>query len=225
MKVLLLGATGLIGRHCLDYLLAAPEVSRVIAPTRRTLPHRNERLLNKVVDFDCLEAYPALFEVDAILCCLGTTMKQAGSREQFRKVDYQYCADAAELGRTQGVRAFLVVSAIGANARSPLFYSRVKGELEEKLRSLQYDYLSIYRPSMLLGERDEFRLGESLYARVTPLVDLFMRGPLKPYHAIEGGTVARAMVNELVQLGQPIPAGPQTRIHHYENIVKLAQSC
>lgn len=224
MKVLLLGATGLIGHSCLEYLLAAPNVSQVIAPTRRTLPNRDPKLRNVLVDFDRLDEYPELFDVSTILCCLGTTMKQAGSRENFRKVDYQYCRDAAELGRAHRARAFLLVSAIGANANSPVYYSRVKGELEAKLRSLEYEYLSIYRPSMLLGQRDEVRLGETLYARLTPVVDLFMRGPLKPYHAIKGSTVARAMVNEALQLGETVPAGPKVRIHDYENIVKLAQS-
>lgn len=229
MKALLLGATGLIGHHCLDYLLAEPAVSQVIAPTRRTLPNKDTKLLNVLVDFDRLDEHPELFDVDMIFCCLGTTMKQAGSREKFRKVDYQYCCDAAELGRAHRARAFFLVSAIGANAKSPVFYSRTKGELEQKLRSLQYDYLSIYRPSMLLGQRDEFRLGESLYAHITPVVDLFMRGPLKPYHAIQGKTVARAMVNEALGLAEPVTSSPQTtspqtRIHHYENIVKLAQS-
>lgn len=224
MKVLLLGATGLIGHHCLEYLLAAPAVSQVIAPTRRTLPNRDAKLRNLLVDFDRLDEYPELFDVSTILCCLGTTIKQAGSRENFRKVDYQYCVDAAELGRAHRAKAFLLVSAIGASASSPVFYSRTKGELERKLRSLEYDYLSIYRPSMLLGDREQFRLGEAIYARVTPLVDLFMQGPLKPYHAIKAQTVARAMVNEALQQGELIPAGPKVQIHVYENIVKLAQS-
>lgn len=224
MKVLLLGATGLIGRHCLEFLLADSQVSQVIAPTRRTLPNKDNRLRNVLIDFDRLDEYPELFDVDVILCCLGTTMKQAGSRENFRKVDYQYCRDAAELGRSHRAKAFLLVSAIGANAASPVYYSRTKGELEQHLRSLEYDCLSIYRPSMLLGDRDEFRLAESLYARVTPLVDLFMRGPLKHYHAIEARTVAKAMVNEALTLGATVPAGPKVSVHSYENIVKLAQS-
>ena len=224
MKVLLLGATGLIGHHCLEGLLAAPGVTQLIAPTRRTLPNKDAKLVNLLVDFDRLDEYPELYDVDSIVCCLGTTMKQAGSRENFRKVDYQYCRDAAELGRAHRAKAFLLVSAIGASSSSPFFYSRVKGELEQKLRSLEYDLLSIYRPSMLLGDRSEFRFGEVLYSRITPLVDLFMRGPLKPYHAIEAKVVARAMVNEVLQLGDRVPTGPKVQIHDYENIVTLAQS-
>ena len=224
MKVLLLGATGLIGHYCLEGLLAAPEVTQVIAPTRRTLPNKDAKLRNVLIDFDRLDEYPELFDVSTIVCCLGTTMKQAGSRENFRKVDYQYCRDAAELGRANRVKAFLLVSAIGASSTSPFYYSRVKGELERHLRSLQYDHLSLYRPSMLLGDRDEFRLGEVLYSKVVPLVDVFMRGPLQDYHAIPGKTVARAMVNETLALGEIVPAGPKVNMYAYEDIVKLAQS-
>ncbi len=224
MNVLLLGATGLIGQHCLDALLAAPQVDMVIAPTRRPLALQNDKLQNNLVDFDRLDQYPDMFAVDVILCCLGTTMKQAGSRANFRKVDFEYCRNAAVLGRAHGASAFLLVSAIGASAGSPVYYSRIKGELERELRSLEYPYLSIYHPSMLLGDRSEFRFAEVLYSKLTPLIDLFMRGPLKPYHAIPARTVAQAMVNEALQLGDMLAGTSNVLIHDYENIVRLAQS-
>lgn|SRR3990167_1317045 len=224
MKVLLLGATGLIGRHVLEGLLAAPQVTELIAPTRRTLPNTAAKLRNVLIDFDRLDEYPELFDVTTIVCCLGTTMKQAGSKENFRKVDYQYCRDAAELGRAQRARAFLLVSAIGASATSPVYYSRVKGELEQHLIDLEYNHLSLYRPSMLLGERDEFRLGEKLFSKLTPLIDPFMRGPLRHYHAIPARAVAQAMVNECLALGEVIPLGPKVNVYPYDKIVKLAQS-
>ena len=97
MKVLLLGATGLIGRHCLLGLLKQAAVEEVIAPTRRNLSIKDKKLYNALVDFDRLDEYAELFQVDAIICCLGTTIKQAGSKANFKKVDYQYCVDAAEL--------------------------------------------------------------------------------------------------------------------------------
>ena len=224
MKILLLGATGLIGGHCLEFLLAQPEVTGIIAPVRRTLTPRHAKVEHPLVDFDHLDQHPEIFAADAILCCLGTTIKQAGSRENFRKVDYQYCLEAAKQGRAYHVRSFLLISAIGASAASPFFYSRVKGELERDLRSLNFDNLSIYHPSMLLGDRDEFRLGESIIARITPLLDLAMRGSLKPYHSIEAQTVARAMCNEALMLHQQPQSSPQVRVHDYENILELAQS-
>ena len=228
MKVLLLGATGLIGRHVLEGLLATPQVTQLIAPTRRTLTdnglHANSRLRNVLIDFDRLDEYPELFDVTTIVCCLGTTLKQAGSKENFRKVDFQYCRDAAELGRAQRARAFLLVSAIGSSISSPFYYSRVKGELEQHLIELEYNHLSLYRPSMLLGEREEFRLGEKIYSKLTPLVDPFMRGPLRHYHAIPAKTVAKAMVNECLALGEVIPPGPRVNVYPYDKIAKLAVS-
>lgn len=223
MKVLLLGATGLIGHHCLEGLLAAPGVAGIIAPTRRSLSIENAKLQNPPVDFDHLDQHPELFDVSAILCCLGTTMKQAGSKDSFRKVDYQYCIDAARLGRARGVKAFLVVSAIGASTSSSFFYSRVKGELERDLKALQYPHLSIYHPSMLLGEREEFRLGERLINLSVPLFNPLLRGPLQAYHAIPGQTVARAMVNEALALGDATAASPEVHVHAYRDIVRLAK--
>lgn len=222
MKVLLLGATGLIGRHVLEGLLSARQITQVIAPTRRTLPCPDAKLRNVLIDFDRLDEYPELFDVTTILCCLGTTLKQAGSRENFRKVDYLYCRDAAELGRLHRARAFLLVSAIGSSPSSPFYYSRIKGQLEKHLIDLEYSHLSLYRPSLLLGEREEFRLGEALYSRLTPLMDPFMRGPLRPYHAVAAKTVARAMVNECLQLGEVVPPGPRVNIYSYEKIAALA---
>lgn len=223
MNVLLLGATGLIGHHVLDGLLAAPQVTQLIAPTRRTLPNTDKKLRNVLIDFDRLDEYPELFDVSTIICCLGTTLKQAGSKQNFRKVDYQYCRDAAELGRVQRAKAFLLVSAIGASASSPVYYSRVKGELERHLTELKYDHLSLYRPSLLLGEREEFRFAEKLYSRITPFIDPFMRGPLQDYHAIPARTVAQALVNECLGLGEMIPPGPRVNIYPYEKMLELAQ--
>ena len=222
MKVLLLGATGLVGQSCLHYLLHRPEVHEVVAPTRRSLQVRDRTLHNVLIDFDRLDEYPELFEVDAILCCLGTTIKQAGSRRNFEKVDYQYCLEAAELGRAQSVRAFYLVSAMGSSERSLVFYSRVKGKLESHLKSLEYPLLSIYHPSLLLGDRDQHRLGESMAARVMPVLNPMLVGSWKAYRAIEGDTVARAMVNECVANRSACPITPEVNLYSYDQIVKLA---
>lgn len=222
MRVLLLGATGLIGRHCLDFLLSSPSVSEVIAPTRRTLQVKDQKLHNMLVDFDRLDEYPELFEVDAILCCLGTTIKQAGSREQFKLVDYQYCMDAAELGRAHSVRSFSLISAMGSSEHSPFFYSRVKGQLEAHLRELEYPDLSIFRPSLLLGDRSETRLGELAATKLAPLFNPLMIGGLSGYRAIKAETVARAMINAcLASHKEPSPK-PRVKVYSYDKIVKLA---
>ena len=222
MTVMLAGATGLIGSHCLELLLSNPKVEKVIAPTRRTLPNTSNKLRNVLVDFDRLDEYQELFECDAIICCLGTTRKQAGSREAFKRVDLQYCLDIAELGRTNKAKAFYLVSAIGANPRSLVFYSRVKGELERHLIQLEYDYLSIYRPSLLVGDREDFRLGEALGAKAAGIIDPFLTGGLAQYRSVDAKIVAQAMVNECVSVGVPSELGPHVNIYTHHKIVTLA---
>lgn len=225
MKVLLLGATGLVGQHCMLSLLNKHCVESVVAPTRRTLGIKDRKVENVLVDFDRLDEYPELFQVDVILCCLGTTIKQAGSRENFKKVDFEYCMDAAELGRAQKAKSFILVSAMGASKNSLFYYSRVKGELEEHLKELEYHRLSIYQPSLLLGERDEHRAAESLASYVMPKINPFMVKKLEPYRAIAASTVAHAMVNECVSWNdQAVPNKPQVNIYTYPQIVALSEN-
>ena len=160
---MVLGATGLVGRDCLRLLLDDPSVTRVVALTRRPLSDMaSAKLRVEVVDFDQLAARGDLFDVDQIFCALGTTIKQAGSQDAFRRVDLEYPLAAAKLGVEHGARHFLLVSAIGASAQSRVFYNRVKGELEDALRTLPYRSVTIVRPSLLLGDRGEFRLGEQI---------------------------------------------------------------
>ena len=147
MKVLLLGATGLTGGLALDELLTRDEVESVVVPVRKPLKTVHTKLHQQEMDFDRMEDHAGLFAVDVIICCLGTTIKKAGSQEQFRKVDYGYCLKAAELGRAAGAHAFILMSAIGSSSSSTIFYNRVKGELENSVKGLEYPYLSIYHPS------------------------------------------------------------------------------
>lgn len=223
MKVMLLGATGLTGGKVLDGLLASDKVSSVVAPVRRPLTLSHEKLEQHEIDFDHLDAHAEMFSVDAIICCLGTTIRKAGSREQFRKVDYSYPLKTAELGRANGANAFILMSAIAASSSSTVFYNRVKGELEDAVKGLGYPCLAIYQPSLLLGERDEHRTAEALGMKAMPLINRALIGPLERFRGIEAATVARAMVNEVCALGQENPAGPAVRVHEYPDIVALAR--
>jgi uncharacterized protein YbjT (DUF2867 family) len=167
-RVLLAGATGLVGGECLALLAADESVSAVTAPVRRlpkAPPGRGSKVHFVEVDFDRLETQPALFSVDQVVCALGTTIKQAGSREAFRRVDFDYPLAIARLAREAGARHFLLVSALGADPESAVFYSRVKGELERAILALGYPSATIVRPSLLLGDRREFRLGEEIAKR------------------------------------------------------------
>lgn len=167
--------------------------TRVIALTRRPpAPAASTRVESHVVDFERLDDAAEYFRVTHIACALGTTIKQAGTQERFRRVDHDYPLAAARLGLREGAQHFLLVSALGANAHSRIFYSRVKGEVEDAIRALPYRSVTIARPSLLLGERAEFRLGESIgkiFARVIP-------GRYRPVHARD---VAAALLEAAVE--------------------------
>ncbi|HDX8863732.1 NAD-dependent epimerase/dehydratase family protein [Klebsiella michiganensis] len=193
-QVLLTGATGLVGGHLLRMLLNAPDVKSIAAPTRRPLtdisgvfnPHDPQLTdaLAQVVD-----------PVDIVFCCLGTTRREAGSKEAFVHADYTLVIDTALVGKKLGAQHMLVVSAMGANAHSPFFYNRVKGEMEEALIAQQWPRLTIARPSMLIGEREKKRAGETLLA---PLFSL-LPGNLK---SIDARDVASALLAEALSPAQ-----------------------
>lgn len=200
LSVLLVGATGLVGRECLRLLLADSAFDRIVVVTRRPLSPdvRSPKLETHVVDFDHLNEYDELFTVDAIICALGTTIRQAGSRTRFRTVDYEYPLAFARLGRRHGCEHFLLVSALGASPRSRYFYNRVKGDLEESLRSLGFPRLTIVRPSLLLGPRAQLRLGEEVAKRVTRWL-----GPLVPraYKPVQARAVAQTLLRAARESG------------------------
>lgn len=182
--ILLAGATGLTGEHLLDRLLSEPTICRVVAPSRRPLAE-HPHLDNPVGEL--ADLLPALTgRSDVAFCCLGSTIKQAGSQEAFRAVDYELVLAFARRARELGTRHLLVISALGADAKSPVFYNRTKGELEAALEAMDWPQLTIVRPSLLLGPRNEFRLGERLAAPLMRLV------PGK-YRAIEVAVLARAL--------------------------------
>lgn len=168
--VLLLGATGLVGRHALHQALDDPRVARVIAPTRRPLPAHpkleNAKLENPVVDFDALPGDAAWWAVDGVICALGTTIRQAGSKAAFRRVDVDYVIDTAKRARAAGAQRYALNSSAGANAASRIFYLRCKGEAEEAVQALGYASVTIVRPSLIGGERDAPRPSERRTARL-----------------------------------------------------------
>jgi len=173
------------------------------------------------MDFDAMEAQPDAFQVDVLICCLGTTLKKAGSREAFRKVDHDYALKAAQMARNAGARALILMSAIGASSQSPVFYNRVKGELEDNVRALKFPYLAIYHPSLLLGQRKEARTAEALGVAVMPVANRALIGPLRKYRAIEAEAVASAMVNELETISGITSGGAVVRVWEYDDILTM----
>ena len=198
MKLLLLGATGLVGSHVLDLASADTRVGQVIAPVRRPIPER-PGLFAPRVDFDQLPEHAPWWAADAAICALGTTMKQAGSREAFRRVDHDYPLQAARLARRQGTPVFVLNSAMGADAHSRFFYNQVKGELERDLGEVGFASITFVRPGLISGQRREFRLGE----RVAETV-LKVAGPVLPrkWRVNPARNIAAAMLEAALE-GKP----------------------
>lgn len=159
MKLILVGATGLVGREVLKQALDDPRISLVVAPSRRALA-AHPKLHAPLTDFDNLPETVDWWRVDAVICTLGTTMRRAGSRDAFRLVDYEYPLDVARFARMNGTATYVLNSAIGANPNSSFFYNRVKGELEASLKGLGFESLTYVRPGVISGKRNELRLGE-----------------------------------------------------------------
>lgn len=193
-NALIAGASGLVGGHCLRLLLESDRYSQVISIGRRDLPVIHPKLDQQVIDFDKLESFTTDLVADDIYCCLGTTIKKAGSKEAFYKVDYTYVSQLAKITAAKNATQFLVVSAMGANASSFIFYNRVKGEMEKFVKEQGFDAVHIFQPSLLLGEREDERKGEEFASKVMKPLSQFMIGPFKKYKPIEGETVAKAMV-------------------------------
>lgn len=162
MKILHAGATGLVGRHTLSLLLADARITRVVAPTRRALPLPHPKLDNPIIDFDQMPEDAHWWNADAVICTLGTTIKQAGSQAAFRTVDLDYPLAIARLAHAHGAKAFVLNSAMGADRGSRIFYNRIKGELESALAQIGYPSLTFVRPGLIGGARDEFRVGERI---------------------------------------------------------------
>ena len=201
---LVAGATGLVGSHVLDLLLDDQHWSHVITVGRRITARQHAKLEQRVRDLGQLETMSDLPRVDDLFCCLGTTIKQAGSQPAFRQVDYNFVVGLANAGLRAGATQFLLVSAIGADPASRVFYSRVKGETETAIRGLPYQAVQIFRPSLLLGERAEFRLGERIATLAAPVLAPLLFSRLRRYRPIQAATVARAMVT----IAHDAPRGP-----------------
>jgi len=194
MTVVVVGATGLVGRNLIRLLSQAG--SRVRAVGRRPLPPtlRRPGVEEAVVDFGDLPSHREAFRGEVLMVALGTTIRTAGSREAFRAVDHHHVVDCARTGLREGVRHLQVVSATGAHPRSPFFYSRVKGEMEAEVSDLPFDSVTLLRPSLLLGEREEPRSGERAAGLLLRPLSPLLLGPLQRLRPIEAETVARAMV-------------------------------
>jgi uncharacterized protein YbjT (DUF2867 family) len=189
---LLAGATGLTGQALLHRLIADPRYTTIQALVRKPRLDTHTKLVEHVVDYDQL---PSLPSVDDVYCCLGTTIRNAGSEEAFRRVDHDAVVSLAIAARRAGARRFLVISALAASPRSKVFYNRVKGEMEQAVQAVGFDEVAIFQPSFLLGERTESRPGERVGIAVFQAISPLLVGPARKYRAIHVNDVAKAMVS------------------------------
>ena len=195
---LLVGASGLVGGYCLEYLLAEPAYEKVIVLVRTSLLIKHPKLEQHVIEFDKLGEYQHLIKAEHIYCCLGTTVLKSPKKSDFLKVDFTYPVTVAKIAKANGASQYSVISALSADPKSLLFYSRVKGELENAIIALGFNSVQIFRPSYLVGKRQEFRPIERMGVGVLKLLSPLLIGPLRKFRAIDAKAVAYAMVKQSV---------------------------
>lgn len=193
-NAILAGATGLVGSSLLKQLLDCDQYHKIIVITRRPLGIANGKLIEQLVDFDLLENLNPEFPVTDVYSALGTTIKTAGSEDAFTKVDFTYVVNMAQWCEKNNVSRFLVVSAMGANEKSTIFYNRVKGKMEAAISKFKIPQVHIFRPSLLMGKRTEKRFGERVAQQVMNALGFIFSGPLLKYKGIHADVVARSMI-------------------------------
>lgn len=196
-SIVVVGATGLVGNKLMDLLLADVTVHRLVLLSRSEVEWTHKKVENILADFDNLDQYVSKVEnANKLFCCIGTTIKKAGSKDAFRKVDYQIPLNLAALAEKAGIKKLIIVSSLGADPKSDNFYLKTKGEMERDIAvNYSFQKLAFLRPSLLLGARHEFRLGERLAQFFLFLFTFLMIGRLKKYKPIHDYKVAKAMIS------------------------------
>lgn len=190
------GATGLVGKQCLFKLLENVNYEKIYALVRKPMEIKHEKLEQMVFDYSDFERLNTLGKVDDVFCCLGTTMKVAGSKEAFYKVDFTYVVELAKYFANKQAANFMLISAIGADSTSSIFYSKVKGETENAIMAIDYKRIYIFRPSFLAGERKETRMGEMIGVGIASLIAPLLFGNAKKYKPIHAAKVAEGMISK-----------------------------
>ncbi|MBC8051575.1 MAG: NAD(P)H-binding protein [Sphingobacteriaceae bacterium] len=195
-KVIIAGASGLIGSELLTLLLNNKGIEEVIALLRKPLPISHNKLRQITVNFENLASYKSELNGDVIYCCLGSTIKKTPKLADYLKVDHDYPVELAKIALKNKIEQFHLISALGANSSSKVFYTRLKGETEEDLKALGLKSLHIYQPALLTGNRSEHRSLEKLFGVAMKVINPLLLGPLEKYRSIKATTVAQAMINQ-----------------------------
>ncbi|MEN9523686.1 MAG: hypothetical protein RL065_2063 [Bacteroidota bacterium] len=192
----LIGASGLIGNYLLEKLLAESSYQNVIILVRRLLPIQHPKLQQIVVDFNDVSILKQYTKGEDLFICTGTTIKKAGSQAAFKAIDFDLPLQIATIASKNKMKRLFMVSALGADSTSSIFYSKIKGELEDSISKLNFQTIVFFQPSLLLGDRKEFRFWEKVSQIIFPLFDIFLIGKLKKYRAIHANEVAHRMIHE-----------------------------
>jgi uncharacterized protein YbjT (DUF2867 family) len=203
-KAVIAGASGLIGSYLLNILLEAHQYDEVLILVRKELPAQHKKLVQLVIDFDKLEEHKAAITGHALFCCLGSTKNKTPDLNVYRKIDHDYPLALAEMAKQNGMRHYHLVSALGANAKSSNFYTKMKGETEEAIQKVGIKCLYIYEPSILTGDRRESRPMERFAIGFMKLIDPLLVGGWKKYRSISAETVAKAMFNQSLKTEEGI---------------------
>ena len=189
---IVIGATGLVGAYLVNELNDSKLYNKVIILVRRKTDLNHLKLEERIIDFENIDA--SIIKGDDIFCAIGTTLKKAGSKENQYKIDCEYPFKIAQLAKENNVKQFILVSSIGADAKSTNFYLRTKGELEEKISTLNFNAFIVLRPSFILGDRKEFRLGEKIGIFFAILLGPLFIGGLKKYKGVNAKVIAKKMI-------------------------------
>lgn len=216
-KAVLLGASGLIGESLLEQLLSDIHYKEVLTVGRKKLERQHPKLKQLVVDFDKLNDYASEIHGDVIFCCLGTTKSKTPNQVQYKKIDYQYPLNAAAIAQINGIEQYHLVSALGANPSSSIFYTKTKGEVERDLKALPFKSIHIYQPSLLVGERKENRNMEGMMTVVMQVLNPLLFSGLRKYRSIKIEKVARAMLKKSLEDATGTFVYPSDKIEEISN--------
>jgi uncharacterized protein YbjT (DUF2867 family) len=214
-KAILFGASGFIGSFLLEELLKNPEYSQVTIVVRRKLKAEHPKLKTLIGDLQSLPRLKHEIQGDEVFIAIGTTKKKIPNQDEYYKIDHDYPVLAAKIAKENGAKSVFLVSSVSANDRSSLFYIRTKGEAERDILALGFDHSHFFRPSFLLGERDEHRPVEKLFLLFWPIIDLLFVGPLSIYRGIRGKDVAFAMLSAAKHSSQKV------NIYHWQEMKNL----
>ena len=196
-SITILGASGLIGHEVLKLALENKEVEHVTILVRKSLNLNHPKLREVITDFKNLNDLESKITGDALICCLGTTRKKNPNLNEYKAIDYGLTINIAQLAQKINVQQVHLISAIGADPNSKIFYNKLKGETEQSLIKMDFPQTIIYRPSLLIGKRKEFRFGELIAQKLAPIFDLFLFGSLIKYHSISANLIANAIINRI----------------------------